>query len=115
MRKNKKMFLILILVAGIILSFSSFVNAHSVELDPKSLINWPLFVVNGKGKITIKQSETGYSLYYQGVEISETVYTQIEQTQETAKKKLDSIKKEIDTLKTECDNKKEALDEAYKK
>lgn len=115
MRKNKKMFLILILVAGIILSFSSFVNAHSVELDPKSLISWPLFVANGKGKITIKQSETGYSLYYQAVEIPETVYTQIEQTRENAKKKLDSIKKEIDTLKIECDNKKEAVDEAYKK
>ena len=65
--------------------------------------------------VGIKQSETGYSLYYQAVEIPETVYTQIEQTRENAKKKLDSIKKEIDTLKIECDNKKEPVDEAYKK
>lgn len=114
-RKKQELLLLLILVMGIIFCFSGSTNAHSVELDPKSLINYPLLVTNGKGKITIKESETGYTLYYQAVEIPETVYAQIKQTDENATKKLDNIKKEIDALKVECNNKEEVYDEAYKK
>ena len=114
MKIEIKVMLILFLLIGAILIPIKNVNAHSVELDPTSLISLPMMIVNGKGNITIKNSETDYKLYYQAVEIQDKTYTQIEQTYSDGDKELDNIKKEIDTLDKECDNLKTTYDEAYK-
>ena len=78
MKKVNKIMIVLMLM--FIFSFSSNVKAHSVELDPDSLISFPLMVLNGEGKITIANSETNYTLSYQAVEIPENQASQIEQT-----------------------------------
>lgn len=114
MSKMMKVTLILFFVIGIICIPFENVNAHSVELDPNSLITFPMLISNGKGNITIKSSETGYSLYYQAVEISNTIYAQIEQITNNGKKEVNSIKAEMDALKKECDNLKTIYDEEYK-
>ena len=56
------------------------IEAHSVELDSNSLISFQMIISNGKGTITIKSTESGYTLYYQAVEISNTIYLQIDST-----------------------------------
>lgn len=112
MKKNK-VTLILFLMIGILLISVTNVNAHSVELDPNSLINFPMMISNGKGNITIKSSESGYSLYYQAVEMSNTAYAQIQQITNNGKKELDSIDAEIEAMDKECDNLRTVYDEAY--
>lgn len=112
MRKTKALFtLFLILVISIIPLLK--VEAHSVDLDPKSLISFPMMISNGKGTITIKSTETGYNLYYQAVEVPNATYSQIETTRNNGKTELNGIKTEMDALDTECDNLKTIFDEAY--
>ena len=83
-RKVKGIFVLFVLI-GIILSPLEKVNAHSVELDPDSLISMPMMIIGGSGKITIKNSVSNYILYFQGVEISSTVYSQIQKTESDGK------------------------------
>ena len=78
-------------------------NAHSVELDPNSLIDFPMMITNGKGTFTIKDT-SNYSLYYQGVEISDSVYEQIEQIEKNGKTEKETLASQRDSLKTEYEN-----------
>lgn len=113
MKRKLRILPILFIIIEILLNSSKIVNAHSVELDPNSLISFPIIISNGKGNITIKDSETGYSLYYQAVEISNTIYEEIEKTSNDGETKLNEIKTEIDSLDKECDNLKTIYDEEY--
>lgn len=113
MKRKLKILPILFIIIGILLNSSKIVNAHSVELDPNSLIGFPIIISNGKGNITIKDSETGYSLYYQAVEISNTIYEEIEKTSNDGETQLNNIETEIDSLDKERDNLKTIYDEAY--
>lgn len=110
--KKTKVLLILFLILFISILPFSYSNAHSVDLDQNKLISFPLVITNGSGSITIKSSETGYSLYYQAVEISNTIYDEIEKTTNDGNAELKNIKAEIDTLDNECDNLKTIYDEA---
>ncbi len=111
-KKIKVIFLLLLLI-GIILCPLKKVNAHSVELDPESVISLPWFITNGSGTVTISNSITNYSLYYQAVEMSNAVYSEIETINSEGKTTLDSIKEEYTKLKTEMDNLKEIYDSAF--
>ena len=110
--KIKLSMMLFIIVAMIVTSFTS-VNAHSVDLDPDSLISFPMIITNGQGEISIDASETGYSLSYQAVEISNTAYEQMEETTTNGKKELETIEAEVDALKIECENLETVYDEAY--
>ena len=108
-KKTKVIFVLLILI-GIILCPLKKVNAHSVELDPESVISLPWFITGGSGTITIKDSITNYSLYYQAIEIENTTYSQMEKINSEGETILDTLKEEYTKLKTEVDN----LNEIYK-
>lgn len=110
--KRVRVILVLFVLVGIILSPLKKVNAHSVELDPESLISMPMMIFGGSGTITIKNSVSNYTLYFQGVEISSTVYSQIEKTESDGKKDLDTLKQAYTELKIEVDNLKTTFDEA---
>ena len=112
MIKKTKIIFVLFILIGIILCPLKKVNAHSVELDPESVISLPWFITNGSGTITISNSITNYSLYYQAVEMSNEVYSQIETINSDGKTTLDTIKEEYTKLKTEVDNLKEIYDSA---
>ena len=112
-KKTKVIFVLLILI-GVILCPLKKVNAHSVELDPESVISLPWFITNGSGTITISNSITNYSLYYQAVEMSNTDYSQIETINSEGKTILDTLKEEYTKLKTEMDNLKEIYESALK-
>lgn len=112
--KKVKVILVLFVLIGIILSPLKKVNAHSVELDPESLISMPMMIFGGSGTITIKNSVSNYTLYFQGVEIPSTVYSQIEEIESDGKKDLDALKQAYTALKTEVDNLKTTFNEASK-
>ena len=111
MKKLKVVFALFVLI-GIVLCPLKKVNAHSVELDPESLITMPLMIFGGRGTISIKDSVSNYTLYFQGVEIPSTVYSQIEQIETDGNKDLEALKQEYTALKTEVDNLKTIYDEA---
>lgn len=110
--KKVKIILALFILMGIILSPIEKVNAHSVELDPESLISMPMMIIGGSGTITIKNSVSNYTLYFQGVEISSTLNSQIKETEANGKKDLGILKEAYTKLKTEVDNLKTTLDKA---
>jgi uncharacterized protein YjdB len=89
------------------------VSAHSVDLDPESLISFPFIVSEGKGKITVKSSVTNYTLYYQNVEISNATYDEINTIKENGKAELSTIKGQMNSLKEEYNNLKTIKDEKY--
>lgn len=111
MKKLKVVFALFVLI-GIVLCPLKKVNAHSVELDPESLITMPLMIFGGRGTISIKDSVSNYTLYFQGVEIPSTVYSQIEQIETDGNKDLETLKQEYTALRTEVDNLKTIYDEA---
>lgn len=113
MKEKVKLVAMLFLVMGVIVSSFTNVNAHSIELDPDSVISFPRIITNGQGKISIYDSETEYTLYYQAVELSNTAYEQIEETIANGEKELEAIQTEIDALDVECDNLKTIYDDAY--
>lgn len=111
MRRTKALFILFLILTISIIPFG-YVNAHSVELDPESLISMPMMIYGGSGTITIANSVSNYTLYFQGVQIPNTVYSKIEKTQSDGKKDLDTLKEAYTTLKTEVDNLKTTFDEA---
>ncbi len=113
MKKTKACIILLIIILINIILFSK-VNAHSVELDPESLIGFPFVITNGNGNISISKSETGYNLYFQSVEIPNETFTQIEETKNKGKTELSAIKTIMDELNSECDDLQEIYDRAYK-
>lgn len=113
MKEKMKLIIMLFIIMGVLVSSFATVNAHSVELDPDSLINFPMIITNGQGEISIDDSETGYTLYYQAVEIANDVYDQIESISNNGEKELETIKSEADALVAECDNLETIYDEAY--
>lgn len=112
MKKTKVLLLVLVITVMSIIPISC-VNAHSVELDPDSMISFPFWVTGGEGKLTIYNAEEGYALYYQAVEIPNNDYTRMEELQENGETTLESIDEELDVLDAECENLKTIYDEAY--
>ena len=88
------------------------VYAHSVDLDPDSLISMPMMIFGGSGTITIKSSVTDYELYFQAVQVEKTVFSQMENIKTEGDVKLKSLKEEYTALKTELDNLKETYNTA---
>ncbi len=111
MIKKVKVIFVLFILIGMVLFPLQKVNAHSVELDPKGLISFPYFISFGKGSIDIKDSETGYSLYYQAVQLSDSTFEQIEKTSEDVKKELEDIKKQLEAMEPELNSLEDTLDE----
>ncbi len=114
MRKKIKITFILLLLIELIFNSIKEVKAHSIELDPQSVISLPWFITAGSGTITISSSITNYSLYYQAVQIPNTVYSQIEKINSDGEDKSDTLKEQYSKLKTEMDNLKTTYDEANK-
>lgn len=113
MKKVKAILVLFVLIAAILI-LSKGVNAHSVELDPKSLISMPTMIIGGSGTIKIADSVSDYTLYFQGVEIPSTVNSQREKVVSDGKKDLEALKEAYKALKTQADNLKTTLDEASK-
>ena len=110
MSKCKKILLLLTLM---LIAIVGTVSAHSVDLDPESLISFPFIVSEGKGKITVKSSVTNYTLYYQNVEISNATYDEINTIKENGKAELSTIERQMNSLKEEYNNLKTIKDEKY--
>lgn len=110
MSKCKKILLLLTLM---LIAIVGTVSAHSVDLDPESLISFPFIVSEGKGTITVKSSVTNYTLYYQNVEISNATYDEINTIKENGKAELSTIERQMNSLKEEYNNLKTIKDEKY--
>lgn len=112
MKKTKVLFMVFFILTVSIISIGT-VQAHSVELDPEKLISFPWMIANGAGTVTIDDNVKNYTLYYQAVEIPNTIYTQIEEIEKNGDTDLDKIDKEIKSLKTEYQNLQTLYNEAY--
>lgn len=110
MSKCKKILLLLTLM---LIAIVGTVSAHSVDLDPESLISFPFIVSEGKGTITVKSSVTNYTLYYQNVEISNATYDEINMIKKNGKAELSTIERQMNSLKEEYNNLKTIKDEKY--
>lgn len=110
MSKCKKILLLLTLM---LIAIVGTVSAHSVDLDPESLISFPFIVSGGKGTITVRSSVTNYTLYYQNVEISNATYDEINTIKENGKAELSTIEGQMNSLKEEYNNLKTIKDEKY--
>lgn len=110
MSKCKKNLLLLTLM---LIAIVGTVSAHSVDLDPESLISFPFIVSEGKGTITVKSSVTNYTLYYQNVEISNATYDEINTIKKNGKAELSTIERQMNSLKEEYNNLKTIKDEKY--
>lgn len=110
MIKCKKILLLLTLM---LIAIVGTVSAHSVDLDPESLISFPFIVSEGKGTITVKSSVTNYTLYYQNVEISNATYDEINTIKKNGKAELSTIERQMNSLKEEYNNLKTIKDEKY--
>lgn len=104
--KGKNLSILLISIMMVFHLFSN-VYAHSVDLDPESLISMPIMIFGGNGTIIIKSSVTDYELYFQAVQVEKNVFSQIESIKTEGDAKLKSLKEEYTALKTELDNLKE--------
>lgn len=111
MKKTKVLFILFLILCINILTVGK-VNAHTVELDPENLISFPMMIINGEGNISIKDSQTGYSLYYQAVEISNDDYTKMEEIKNNGEADLEKLKEELDSLKEETTKLGETYEEA---
>lgn len=112
MKKTKVLItLVLVLIVGM-MPFS-YVDAHDIDLDPEKLISFPWLISNGEGTISIDDSQTGYSLYYQAVEIPNSDYTKMEEIQTNGETTLDALDAELEKLDADCDNLKTIRDEAF--
>lgn len=112
MKKTKALFILLLILFMSLMPFTK-VSAHTVDLDPDSLISFPWWISNGEGTITIDEEETGYTLYYQAVEIPNDDYTEMETIRTNGETALDTLDQELEELDVECDNLKTAYDEAF--
>lgn len=112
MRKTKLLFILFLILSMVIIPFTK-VNAHTVELDPDKLISFPWMISQGEGDISIDDEITGYTLYYQAVNISNDVNSQIDTIDTEGEKELDTLDTALEALDAECDNLKTAYDEAF--
>ena len=110
--KGKILSMLLISILMVFYLFSN-VYAHSVDLDPESLISMPMMIFGGSGTISIKSSVTDYELYFQAVQVEKSVFSQMENIKTEGDAKLKSLKEEYTALKTELDNLKETYTTAY--
>lgn len=112
MKKNK-IALILLIMLLIALTPLKIIQAHNVELDPESLISLPMMILGGSGTVTIKNTVTDYTLYFQAVKIDNSTYSQINQVEAEGKNKLEKLKEEYKALETEVKTLKETYNTAY--
>ncbi|MCI9063390.1 MAG: Ig-like domain-containing protein [Clostridia bacterium] len=85
MKKIISYLIIFIIMFNIICSLSV-VEAHNVELDPRSYITMPESLYNGSGTIYVSSTVgTTYDLYYQYITLSDEVMNQIKVKDEEAK------------------------------
>lgn len=113
MKKTIMFLTIFILIFNIFLTLNiNSAQAHSVELDTKGYILMPSFIYGDSGKISVSSSvESSFELYYQQVDISASLNTQIlekyaeyKNYYDEEKPKLDEEKEKLDILKTEYQN-----------
>ena len=112
MKKNK-IALILLIMLLIALTPLKIIQAHNVELDPESLISLPMMILGGSGTVTIKNTVTDYTFYFQAVKIDNSTYSQINQVEAEGKNKLEKLKEEYKALETEVKTLKETYNTAY--
>lgn len=103
---------IFVIIALTISILNSKIYGYSGEIDPDSIISFPYILEDGKGTITIKETESNYTLYCQVVEMQNEDYRNILKLNEEGKKTLKTISDQVDSLKGELKTKEEAKDTA---
>ena len=112
---KNKLIAFFIIIAIAISIVNPKIYGYSGEIDPESIISFPYILDDGKGKITVKETESNYTIYCQAIEMPNNDYKNILQTNEEEKQGLKNISKEVDTLNSELKTKSEEKDNANTK
>ena len=109
MKQKSAIFLLVLLFVMIV---GATVNAYTGEIDPENYITLPfsLLIVNNKSTATISVNTSGYDIYYQKVDMTESVYNSLKNKHDEAEKYSKDAKKEIEDKKAEV----KELEDAYK-
>jgi len=78
--------------------FNNKLKASYSETDPDDLIGFPYMIWGGEGDITLDDSITNYTMYYQWIELSKTQITAIDTARENYDNKVDEVKAKLDEL-----------------
>lgn len=100
MKKTKVLITLSLIIMLMGVCFSN-VHAHTVELDPNDYISFPTLTYGGEGTIYISSSQTGYSLYYQAVEMSKSAYDEYEKIAADGEEELNQIMEQKNQLENE--------------
>lgn len=97
---KKQMIRVIFLLAILMAVLICKVQAHNVEIDPKSYIYMPSGIYNGEGTISISSAvENEATLYYQKVDISNADYTKLQNKNKESQDYADSEKTKLTTEK----------------
>ena len=102
--KKKKSALILLIMLVITLTPLKIIQAHNVQLDPKNLISMPEDIIDGNATVSIKESITDYTLYFQAVKIDSSVASQIKEFILINDNKINTLYEKYITTKNEVTN-----------
>ena len=100
----KKILIISIILTLCLPLMCNLIYAHNVELETENIISFPYFIMGGSGTITVKDTITNYSLYFQAIAISDEVYAEIQKTKPNSNEQLIALKAEYEALKSELDD-----------
>ncbi len=109
---------IVLILATILLAFSTKVNAYSGEIDPNDYIHLPnSLLLNGdiiEGKIYIYHSAgNDYNLYYQVLEVTDAQYNEMTSKRESCYKSIQDVRTEYEEQMSIEKNKVDKAKEDY--
>lgn len=102
--KKKKSVLILLIMLVITLTPLKIIQAHNVQLDPKNLISMPEDIIDGNATVSINESITDYTLYFQAVKIDSSVASQIKEFILINDNKINTLYEKYITTQNEVTN-----------
>ena len=109
---KKQMMSVIALVLILLVDFSFNVQASNVEIDPHSYIGMPNLIANGNGTISVSSSAgSGYSLYYQKIDVSDAIYEQVDVKNSESQVYINTEKPKIDAERARVENLQRELNE----
>lgn len=108
MKKISKIVLSMVMCVVMAISCNAAYAYDGENFDNDYNISPGLLITNGVGTVSVNSSITGYSLYYQSIEISDAKYSEITKKREEYESKEKTFKEDLDSKDAEIKRLKEA-------
>ena len=104
-----KLFFIFLVILCINILFMNTAYAHNVEIDPNNNISLPIMLIGGEGTVSLYNAGTGYSLYFQGVELSNSTFQEIEDLNNEGNELYEEFNSAQDELRVNLENAQQVM------